>query len=169
MKTLSINITLVVFVTMLFFGCDGGNKGKTAATGTKIIEPAMLISREDAKTLIGIEFDDCTVKEQPAVGLKLCVYEKEGALLQLGLTQTTNMKGGNTPESIYSSIKGGFKDAAKIEGVGDDNFVAPPGLHIIKDGYYLTVSLGLLNKNREKLQTAGKKAVENLGRYTQKK
>ncbi len=169
MKIFSVNVMLAVLVATLFLGCDGGDKGKTADAGSKVIEPAMIISRDDAKALTGVGFDECTVKEQPAVGLKLCVYEKEGALLQLGLTQATNMKGGNTPESIYSSIKGGFKDAAKIDGVGDDNFVAPPGLHIMKDGYYITVSLGLLNKDREKLQAAGKKAVENLGLYTQKK
>ena len=164
-----INATLVVLVITLSSGCESSGQNKAGGTGSKVVEPAMIISREDAKALTGVDFDECTVKEQPAVGLKLCVYEKDGTFLQLGLTQGTTMKGGNTPESIYSSIKGGFKDAAKIEGVGDDNFIAPPGLHILKDGYYITVSLGLLTKDKEKLKAAGMKAVDNLGRYTQKK
>lgn len=160
--------TLVVVFIALFSGCDN-NKVQSATAGSKVIEPATIISKEDAKALTGVNFDECTVKEQPAVGLKLCVYEKDEAFLQVGLTQATNMKGGNTPESIYNSIKSGFKDAVKIEGVGDDNFIAPPGLHIMKDGYYITVSLGLRTKDREKLKATGIKAVENLGRYTRKK
>jgi hypothetical protein len=166
MKKLFINAALVVLVITLLSGCDSRDKDKSGGTGSKVIEPAMIITREDAKAITGVSFDECAVKEQPAVGLKLCVYEKDGAFLQLGLTQATNMKGGNTPHSIYSSIKGGFKDVAKIEGLGDDNFIAPPGLHIMKDGYYITVSLGLITKDREKLKAAGMKAVENLGRYS---
>ena len=169
MKNIFINATLVLIILTLFSGCDSTDKGNSGTTGSKAIEPAMIISREDAKALTGVTFDECTVKEQPAVGLKLCAYEKDGVFLQLGLTQAANMKGGNTPESIYSAIKGGFKDAAKIAGLGDDNFIAPPGVHIMKDGYYLTVSLGLIAKDRDKLQAAGMKAVENLGKYTQKK
>ena len=168
MNKFFINATLVVLVITLLSGCDGRENGKSGSAGPKVIEPAMIISREDAKALTGVGFDECAVKEQPAVGLKLCVYEKDGAFLQLGLTQAANMKGGNTPESIYSSIKGSFKDAAAIEGIGDDNFMAPPGLHIMKDGYYITISLGLMTKDREKLKAAGMKAVGNLERYTRK-
>ncbi len=156
----------VVFLTFLL--CCFNNKDMPRAAESMTIEPAMIITREDAKALTGVSFDECVVREQPAVGLKLCVYEKDGAFLQLGLTQPQKGEK-NTPESIYNSIKGAFKDAAKIEGVGDDNFIAPPGLHIMKDGYYITISLGLMTKDREKLKAAGMKAVQNLDRYTQKK
>jgi len=44
-------------------------------------------------------------------------------------------KNGNTPESLYNATKGAFKDAPKIDGVGDDNFIAPPLLHILKGGF----------------------------------
>ena len=169
MKKLFISASIVVLVIMLFSGCDSRANGKSEVTGSKVIEPAMIISKEDAKALTGVDFDDCKVTEQPAVGLKLCVYEKGDTFLQLGLTQAKGMKGGNTPVSIYSSIKGAFKDAEKIEGVGDDNFIAPPGLHILKDGYYITVSLGLMTKDREKLKAVGMKAVKNLEGYPQKK
>ncbi|MFH1076825.1 MAG: hypothetical protein V1753_08330 [Pseudomonadota bacterium] len=170
MKKLFTFTTCVVLFVSMFCVCYSENKGKLGVVGSKIIEPAMIISREDASVLTGVSFGECTVKEQPVVGLKLCVYEKDGAFLQLGLTQAAFMdkKGGNTPESIYNSIKGGFEDAVKIEGVGDDNFIAPPGLHIMKDGYYMTISLGIMTKDREKLKAAGMKAVENLGKYVQK-
>lgn len=167
MKKLFINAALVMLTITLLSGCDGRNKGKAEASESKAIEPAMIISKDDAKVLTGVDFGECKVMEQPAVGLKLCVYEKGDAFLQLGLTQPAGINGGNTPESLYSSIKGGFKDAEKIEGVGDDNFMAPPGLHIMKNGYYMTVSFGFMTKDREKLKAAGMKAVENLGRYIQ--
>lgn len=156
----------VVFLTFLL--CCFDNKDMPRAAESTIIEPAMIISREDAKALTGVSFDECVVREQPAVGLKLCVYEKDDAFLQLGLTQPKKGEK-NSPESIYNSIKGAFENAAKIDGVGDDNFIAPPGLHIMKDGYYITISLGLMTKDREKLKVAGMKAVQNLDRYTQKK
>jgi len=156
----------VVFLTFLL--CCFDNKDMPRAAESMTIEPTLIITREDAKALTGVSFDECVVKEQPAVGLKLCVYEKDDAFLQLGLTQPKKGEK-NTPESIYNSIKGAFKDAAKIEGLGDDNFIAPPGLHIMKDGYYITISLGLMNRDREKLNVAGMKAVQNLNNYAQKK
>ena len=96
------------------------------------------------------------------------MYEKDGALLQVGLTQAAYMdkNNGNTPESIYKATKSACKDAVKIDGVGDDNFLAPPGLHILKGSYYVTVSMGLMAKDNEKLKAAGLKAVENLSKYS---
>ena len=161
--------------TMLFFcqlcGCDSMSKEKASGAGAKIIEPAMIISKEDAKALTGVSFGECTVKEEPRVGLKLCVYEKDGAFFQVGLTQTAFMdkksrEGGNTPQSIFKTTKSAIQDAAKIDGVGDDNFLMPPGLHILKGQYYVTVSFGLMATDKEKLEAAGLKAVENLIKYS---
>ena len=76
---------------------------------------------------------------------------------------------GTQPDRHAKNLIIEFKDAEKIEGVGDDNFLAPPGLHILKDGYYITISLGSMTRDREKLKAAGMKAVENLGKYTRNK
>lgn len=161
--TLSLCFTLFISFSIGFIS---GNTTAFGADGPKLLEPALILSKEDAKALTGISFAECAVKEQPAVNLKLCVYEKDDAFLQLGLTQMG--KNGKRPEDIYNTIKGAFKDAARIEGVGDDNFIAPPGLHIMKDGYYLTVSLGSLNRNPEKLKAAGLLAVTNLSKSLEK-
>lgn len=164
MTTLFRSVVLAVFLVIQPCGSNGGEKGASGTAGTPALEPATLLSREDARALTGVAFDECTVTEQPAVGLKLCVYDKNDAFLQVGLTQ--GKRGNNTPESIYASIKEAFKDAARIEGLGDDNFLAPPGLHIMQDGYYITVSLGLLNKDRDRLRTVAVKVLENLNRQT---
>jgi len=131
----------------------------------------MIITKENAKMLTGVSFGECTVKEEPRVGLKLCVYEKDGILLQVGLTQTAFMdkktrEAGNTPQSIFKSTKTALKDTTKIDSVGDDNFLMPPGLHILQGEYYMTVSFGLMAKDKEKLKAAGMKAVENLSKYS---
>ena len=161
-KKLRASIVASLLLAMLC-GCDGkGTKTSAPATSTPI-EPAMLITPEDAKELTGVDFGACTTKEQPGVGLKLCVYEKDGAFLQVGLTQ--GKTSANTPETLYKSTKDAFKGAEKIEGVGDDNFLAPPGLHILKDGCYITVSTGLQIKDMGQLKALGIKAVENLGRH----
>jgi hypothetical protein len=167
MSTVTTGILLIISVLC---GCDSKPKENTGNTEVKIIEPSMIITKEDAKALTGVNFGECTVKEQPVVGLKLCVYEKDGAFLQIGITQSAFMDTTNstTPESIYKSTKSAFKDAARIDGIGDDNFLSPPGLHILKGNYYMTVSLGLVSKDREKLKAAGMKAVENLNKYSGK-
>ncbi|MEI7590732.1 MAG: hypothetical protein WCJ49_05420 [Deltaproteobacteria bacterium] len=166
---------LIATCMMLAFsqicGCDSISKEKAGNAGAKMIEPAMIITKEDAKALTGVSFGECTVKEEPRVGLKLCVYEKDGAFFQVGLTQMAFMdkksrEGGNTPQSIFKATKSVIQDASRIDGVGDDNFLMPPGLHILKGQYYMTVSLGLMAKDKEKLQAAGMKAVENLSKYS---
>ena len=168
MKKMYVVTTGMLLIISLLCGCNSKPKENTGNTATKIIEPSMIITKEDAKALTGVNFGECTVKEQPVVGLKLCVYEKDGAFLQIGITQSAFMDNtnSNTPESIYKSTKNAFKDAAKIDGIGDDNFLSPPGLHILKGSYYMTVSLGLMSKDREKLKAAGMKAVENLNKYS---
>ncbi len=139
-------------------GCD--SKGARAET----VEPAMLITSADAMELTGGSFSDCTVTEQPVVGMKLCVYDNGKDFLQIGLTQAAFMAENNRrdPKEIFNGIKAAFPDAAKIEGVGDDNFVAPPGIHVLKGDYYISLSLGLMAMDQDKLKAAALKAIDNL-------
>jgi hypothetical protein len=160
----------IVLACSQLCGCDSTSKEKAGSVGAKMIEPAMIITKEDAKELTGVSFGECTVKEEPRVGLKLCVYDQDGVFLQVGLKQIAFMdkesrEAGNTPLSIFKTTKNAFPDAAKIDGVGDDNFMVPPGLHILQGQYYITVSFGLMAKDKEKLQAAGIKAVANLSKY----
>jgi hypothetical protein len=157
---------MVLLVAAVFLVSCESKQGKPEAGSAKIIEPAMLLSKDDAKALTGVDFGECQVKEQPVVGQKLCVYDKGNSLVQVGLSQVAFMDkktldSGSTPESIYKTTKAAFTGAESIAGVGDDNFLAPPGLHILKNGYYITISLGMAN-DKEKLKAAGIKAVENL-------
>lgn len=159
-------LVLLVFALFLF-SCES-NKEKAPAADAKVIEPAQLLSKEDAKALTGIDFGECTATERSVVGQKLCVYDKGNSFVQVGLSQVAFMDkktlaSGTTPESIYKTTKAAFAGAESLPGVGDDNFLAPPGLHILKNGYYLTISLGMAN-DKEKLKAAGMKAVENLDR-----
>ncbi|NLO28520.1 MAG: hypothetical protein GX113_10165 [Actinobacteria bacterium] len=51
-----------------------------------------------------------------------------------------------------------------MEGIGDEAYLATPGLHILSDGYYISIALGNLSdkENQEMLKEAGLLAVDNL-------
>jgi len=53
-----------------------------------------------------------------------------------------------------------------VEGVGDDAFIAAPGLHMMANGYYVMIALGdpADAKNVELLKKAGALAAEELAR-----
>jgi hypothetical protein len=168
---------VVLLVASLITGC-GGTASKqspapaappAATSAAKLIEPCNLVSKADAQQYIGQPLKDAEKKETPAVGLKLCVYttvsEGSGKLLQIGITQQAFMpNNGQTPKSIYDALKNNFKDAKKVDGVGDDAFISPPGLHMMKGNYYVTVAVGNANdpKNQDLLKTIGKKIADQL-------
>jgi hypothetical protein len=171
------SVTAVLLGTVLVAGCDGGGAANGgAAAGARahggLIDPCAVITREDAGKLMGTSFDAGKVEERKAVGLGLCIYHESGkgaagALVQVGLTQQPAMPAGTkqTPETIFRSIRTeGFPDAPRLAGVGEDSFVAPPGVHILDRGVYLTVSTGLA-PNRERLEKVAALAVANLERH----
>jgi len=148
-------------------------------TAGKLIEPFELISKSEAEQLIGEPLQDPKNTETKAVGQKISFYEavKEDPnnysrkFLQVTLQQEAFMPdNGQSPKSIYGTIKSAFPTNDKVDGVGDEAFIAPPGLHILKGSNYITIGVGNSNdaKNREILKAAGKKAVENLEKLTGK-
>lgn len=114
--------------------------------------------------ILGGKIDRTENKEQPAVGQKLTTYYSGGLMLQVGLQQQALMKKGMTPESMYKAIVDNFEDAVKAEGVGDEAYFCNPGIHIMKNGYYISVSVGLWSdkNHKEELTEAGKLAVKGL-------
>jgi hypothetical protein len=163
-----VGLPMVVFLA----GCGESSAPSSRAPANaptvlaKLIEPCGLLSKGDAESYIGQPLKDPERKETPVVGLKLCVYDTvsagSGKLLQIGLTQQAFMpNNGQTPQSIYAALKANFKNAINVDGIGDDAFISPPGLHVLKGGFYLTVAVGNSNdpKNQELLQTIGKRLV----------
>jgi hypothetical protein len=161
-----VGLPMVVFLA----GCGESSAPSSRAPANaptvlaKLIEPCDLLSKGDAESYIGQPLKDPERKETPVVGLKLCVYDTvsggSGKLLQIGLTQQAFMpNNGQTPQSIYAALKANFKNAINVDGIGDDAFISPPGLHVLKGGFYLTVAVGNSNdpKNQELLQTIGKR------------
>lgn len=170
-------LCLILLSCVLLAGCGGSAPpAKTPAsppavssTAAKTIEPCDLVSKTEAQQYLGQSLKDPEKKETAAVGLKLCVYntveEGSGKLLQIGLTQQSFMpNNGQTPKKLYDALKGNFTNALKVDGVGTDAFIAPPGLHVLSGNYYLTVAVGNSNdpKNQELLKTIGKKIVGKL-------
>lgn len=175
------NITVIALLIIVFssllVGCGSSSEppAKTpsspssSTTSIKLIEPCDLISKTEAQQYIGQPIKDPEKKETAAVGLKLCVYntvaEGSGKLLQIGLTQQAFMpNNGQTPKKIYDAMKDNFKNAVKVEGIGTDAFIAPPGLHVLTDNYYLTFAVGNANdtKNQDLLKSISKNVVGKL-------
>jgi len=171
--TVALIFCLTLLSSLLLAGC-GGNAvtpatPTTQATTTKLIEPCDLVSKTEAEQYIGQPLKAPEKKETAAVGLKLCVYntvaEGSGKLLQIGLTQQAFMpNNGQTPKKIYDALKDNFKNAVKIEGIGNDAFISPPGIHVLAGAHYLTVAVGNSNdpKNQDLLKTISKKIVGKL-------
>jgi hypothetical protein len=176
-------LSIMIFVILLA-GCakdssenDGDSKDIQQEEQTKkkgnnskvIIEAKDLISKEEAEELLGEPVNAAELSEQEVVGLKLCFYnatdEDSTKYLQVGLTQLAFMPdNGNTPLSIYTTLKENLTGVTFVEGIGDEAFLAPPGLHIISGDYYITVAVGDSNDiaGKEILTAAGLKVVENL-------
>jgi hypothetical protein len=74
---------------------------------------------------------------------------------------------GQTVEDIYKTLKEALIETAeqkKIDGTGDEYFLGTPGLHILKEGYYICIAAGNLNDDRVLgiPEQAGVPAVNNL-------
>jgi hypothetical protein len=139
---------------------------------TPVIEPEQLISKQEAEDLLGETVKDGEKSEQPAVGQKICFYDmpyRDSAyFIQISITQEAAMPGANqSVEGIYTSMKEALMETAEqksIDGVGDEYFFGTPGLHILKDGYYICIAAGNTNDDRvlDILEKAGTLAVKNL-------
>jgi hypothetical protein len=124
------------------------------------INPCQLISQMEAEEIMGEKMKASKLQEQKATGMKLCLYEaaddKSFAMLQVSILQ------GKIAKETYSIIKNNFPDHEMIDQFGEDAFIATPGIHILDNGYYLTIAAGNLNQNRDRVMLAGKRAVANL-------
>lgn len=139
----------------------------------KIIEAEELISKEEAETLTGLKIVDIEKKEEERVGSKICGYLTEGdvmdrTLLQVAIVQQAFMpkEQPNRPEDIFRTTLENFDDKVVVENIGDEAYIFTPGLHILSDGYYITVSAGNIDKPevQELIKIAGKLAIENLNK-----
>ncbi len=178
MKRTVVIMLIYVLLAVLAAGCsEDDNNGKNntsdkSAISGPVIEPEQLIAKEAAEELIGAAVANVQKSEQETVGMKQCIYEFSGEaadrFLQVTLNQRAFMKNPNpaiTPKSMFEVIKDNFEEElVVIEGIGDEAFIATPGLHVLAGDYYMVIAVGNTSdeKNRDILKAAGAKAVENL-------
>jgi hypothetical protein len=93
---------------------------------------------------MGEEMKDGQYSENKVVGQKICFYEATDensfAFLQINLTQNSFISpnilaSGQNAQTIFNSIKEAFPDRQDIKGMGDDAFIATPGIHTLKGEY----------------------------------
>ncbi len=167
---------LTAFIFPIFYLLPGWNLDYDVhATDPKmsaqLIEPCELITRTEAEKIMGEEMKDGKYSENKVVGQKICFYEAADensfAFLQISLTQNSFISpnvlaSGQNAQTIFNSIEEAFPDRLNIKGMGDDAFIATPGIHILKGDYYLTIGVGNINRNKDKLTDAGAKAMTKL-------
>ncbi|HWQ73002.1 MAG TPA: hypothetical protein VN370_11880 [Desulfitobacteriaceae bacterium] len=164
-----------LFIAVVLTGCSQGaavsDKESSTKNNTsgKLIEPSELISKAEAEQLLGESLQEAKNSEQKVVGLKISNYDavKEDTFkfLQVSLTQQAFMPdNGQSSQAIFRALRDNFPANVKVDGVGDEAFIAPPGIHILKGSYYILIAVGNSDdvKNREILISAAKKALENL-------
>ncbi len=132
----------------------------TFANPPIIIDPCDLITHIEAEEIMGEKMKAGKLREQKATGMKLCLYEASDSN-SFGMLQVSIIQGPTAKEN-FLMIKNNFPDHEIIDGIGDDTFIATPGIHILKNGYYLTIAAGNLNMYKTKVLVAGKRAVTNL-------
>lgn len=172
-KTLILFSAISVFFAPVFFqpGNDHNAYAADRPNATQLIEPCKLLSKSEAESILGIGLNEGQYSENAIVGQKICIYEAADkdsfVFLQISLTQNgfiapNVLASGQNAKTLFSSIKNAFPDHEKIHDVGDDAFVATPGIHILKGNYYLTIGAGNIKSNKDKLIVAGAKAIANL-------
>ena len=138
---------------------------------TQLIEPCKLISKNEAESILETALREGQYSENKIVGQKICIYEAADknsfVFLQISLTQNefiapNVLSSGQNAKTIFTSIKNAFPDRENINEIGDDAFIATPGIHILKGDYYLTIGAGNIKSNKDKLISAGAKAMANL-------
>lgn len=154
-------------------GACGDGKEDTGGEDGLIIDACALVSQGEAEGVVEAALTPAQSSEQPAVGLKLCLYESQdlasGVFLEVGLTQLSffteeSIAAGNTPTTLFSSIRDAWPDRMVVEDLGDEAFIASPGIHVLAWDHYITVTLGNTDDpvNQERLVSAGHIAVGHL-------
>lgn len=155
---MSIKSTFVVSIISIIFVLL--NSAVTFPNHPIIIDPCNLITHLESEEIMGEKMKAGELRKQKATGMKLCLYEAADensfGMLQVSIVQ------GQTAKETFSIIKRNFPDHEMIDGIGEDTFIATPGIHIWKNGCYLTIAAGNLDRNRDKLLAAAKRAVANL-------
>ncbi len=173
-------ILSIFFLSMSLFGCAGNPNPASEATekskpagntaSDKLIEPELLISKAEAEELIGEAMMDAEKTETEVVGNKMGFYESADEnserFLQVSITQQAFIPNPEiTPRSLFNSIKNNFAaELEEVDGIGDEAFIATPGIHIMSEDCYIVIGVGNTSNeaNRGILKAAGQIAVDNL-------
>jgi len=170
-----LSMIIVVAIAVLLAGCSNGsnplndNTNDKSTASKQLIEPCQLISKAEAEELLGKALKEPEKTDNAVVGAKACFYDsvdETKGFLDLSLTQQAFMQNAEiTPKYLFESIKENFEDElTKVDEIGDEAFIATPGIHILMGEYYIVIGVGNSGDetNRAILKAAGKKAVNNL-------
>lgn len=163
-------VIVLLISAMLMCGC---NKKET------VIPPVMptdIITKEDAEAAIGGNYElklnyDAVVCIDDNSYKASYIAEPIGSGDPVFVTVTSPSE--SLPESsvkeLYKSGYEGRTKKKKVEGLGEEAYIAFPSINIYQNGYYIVITAGSgdTQEQIDLLISLGKTAVENLGMYLQ--
>jgi len=148
-------LMLLLCSVILLAGCGGG----TVKTGDGGDKPWQLFTEEEAEKVLGFDVEQEVSMIDSKLDQRMVYYGSasgdESDFIQVSVAKNkeadkdSEKEGSNenepvyTVEQLFEDAKTGLADSVQpVEGFGDEAFWYVGALHILKDGYYVTVSTG---------------------------
>lgn len=181
-------LVLVLIGTLLCVGlltaCSSTDKAGTTQTQTsagqsdskgKVMDPATLITQDEAAVILGEPSKPAEVKTSSInpLGQKEVIFnpvnDKSFKMLQLSFVQNEGMNkdkvaSGYTVKKLYEDTRKGFADARDVSGIGDQAFMRPSWLHVVKGNTYFVLYINNKATDAQKEEAAKSLALKIISR-----
>lgn len=125
------------------------SSGQSDAKGS-LVDPVTLITQDEAASILGEPSKPAEVKTSSVnpLGQKEVIFspvsENSFKMLQLSFIQNEGMNkdkvaSGYTVKKLYEDTRKGFPDAKDVTGIGDQAFLRPSWLHVVKGNTYFVI------------------------------
>lgn len=181
-------LILIVFSALLFAGllaaCSSTDKTGSTQTQTssgqpdtkaKLVDPATLITQDEAAAVLGEPSKPAEIKTSSVnpMGQKEVVFnpvnDNSYKMLQLSIVQNEGMNknmtaSGYTVKKLYEDTRKGFADAKDVSGVGEQAFMRPSWLHVVKGNTYFVIYINNKATDAQKEEAAKSLASKIINR-----
>lgn len=184
MKRLVLILICAFLCVGLLTACSGTDKAGTTQTQTssgqsdakgKVVDPATLITQDEAAGILGEPSKPAEVKTSSInpLGQKEVIFnpvnDQSFKMLQLSFIQNEGMNkdkvaSGYNVKKLYEDTRKGFADAKDVNGIGDQAFMRPSWLHVVKGNTYFVIYINNKATDAQKEEAAKSLAMKIISR-----